>query len=505
MDKNIKRWMENNLNSDSIIIEAGTADGNDTLFFSSIFPKGFIYGFEPHEGLYNETIKKTKHLSNVSVEKIALGEKDGKSKFYVSDRLGNDWCSSSLLPPKDHLWFHKEITFKTSIDVDVINLDNWAKKNGVNKVDLIWFDIQGAESLVLRSSPEILSKTRYLYTEVSLIETYENVEKYNVMKDFLIQNGFEVVFEDLPWDDMGNVLFKNIYHVNTNIYVNGFWNGFVDKTDANNISFFEKLFSTTNKLSNFIITTDLDKADVLFESVFGNSLVGYKKWKYKIHYSGEPYTNKNSNYDLILYPKDDDGLFVNLPLFSCYINNNNFLDNLINKPKICKVPEKFCCFVVSNGSYKLRNNVFDRLSSYKKVDSLGKFNNNAGGVIKYDYWSPEFRKIIGEYKFILCFENTKINNYSTEKIVNPYLSGIIPIYWSSHSIKKLFNTESMIFLEDESEKSIQKIIDKVIELDKNDDKYLEYVNKPVFSNIDFWNDNFSIETVAKKIDNVLRN
>ena len=73
------------------------------------------------------------------------------------------------------------------------------------------------------------------------------------------------------------------------------------------------------------------------------------------------------------------------------------------------------------------------------------------------------------------------------------------------SIKKLFNTESMIFLEDESEKSIQKIIDKVIELDNNDDKYLEYVNKPVFSNIDFWNDNFSIETVAKKIDNVLRN
>ena len=42
---------------------------------------------------------------------------------------------------------------------------------------------------------------------------------------------------------------------------------------------------------------------VLFESVFGNSLVCYKKWKYKIHYSGEPYTNKNSNYDLILYPK----------------------------------------------------------------------------------------------------------------------------------------------------------------------------------------------------------
>jgi FkbM family methyltransferase len=162
------------------------------LFFSSIFPKGFIYGFEPHESLYNETIKKTKHLSNVSVEKISLGEKDGKSKFYVSDRFGNDWCSSSLLPPKDHLWFHKEISFKTTIDV--INLDNWAKKNRVFKVDLIWFDIQGEESLVLRSSPEILSKTRYLYTEVSLIE---NVEKYNFMKDFLIQNGFEVVFEDL--------------------------------------------------------------------------------------------------------------------------------------------------------------------------------------------------------------------------------------------------------------------------------------------------------------------
>ena len=83
------------------------------------------------------------------------------------------------------------------------------------------------------------------------------------------------------------------------IYVNAFWNGFVNKTDGNHIGFFENLFLHT-KLKNFEITNDINTANVLFESLFGQSLSTSKKWTYKIHYSGEPYNNNISNYDVIL-------------------------------------------------------------------------------------------------------------------------------------------------------------------------------------------------------------
>ena len=147
--------------------------------------------------------------------------------------------------------------------------------------------------------------------------------------------------------------------------------------------------------------------------------------------------------------------------------------------------------------------MFKLLSKYKKVHSYGKFENNMGINIKFSYWTDNFRKILSNYKFIICFENAKLETYSTEKIVNPYLSGTIPIYWSSYEVKNVFNPDSMLFLEDETESSFQNLLNKIIELDSSDEKYLEFVNRPVFKSMDYWNNNYTINKIAEKINLVL--
>jgi hypothetical protein len=288
------------------------------------------------------------------------------------------------------------------------------------------------------------------------------------------------------------------------IYVNGFWGGFVKKTNENHIDFFEKLFLKT-KLRNFKFTSDINRANVLFESVFGNSLVNFKPWKYKIHYSGESYNHNISNYDLVLYCSNEEknSKTVDLPLFAYYIHGNNLLDKLVNKRSIVRVPPKFCCFIVSNGASQIRNCMFEILNSYKKVDSYGLYKNNMGYRLPFGYWTEEYRNILGQYKFIICFENTKIGTYSTEKIVNPYLSGTIPIYWSSHQVHNVFNKGSMLFLENETNDGFQNLVNNIVELDNSDDKYLEFINRPVFKNMDYWNQNYSIESIANKIDKII--
>uniref|UniRef100_A0A6C0K2H5 Methyltransferase FkbM domain-containing protein n=1 Tax=viral metagenome TaxID=1070528 RepID=A0A6C0K2H5_9ZZZZ len=207
----IKNWIQRNIPANSTIVEAGTADGNDTVFFSDHCNRGFVYGFEPDPNLFAETQSKILNRNNVQVENIALSDKTGTATFYISDRFGKDWGSSSLLKPKDHIFVHPQITFKKEITVNTINLDEWfiAKRPSIETVDLMWLDMQGAEPFVLKNAPGILSKTKYLFTEVSLIETYENVEQYSTFKQFLHGAGFDVISEDLPWKDMGNVLFKN--------------------------------------------------------------------------------------------------------------------------------------------------------------------------------------------------------------------------------------------------------------------------------------------------------
>jgi hypothetical protein len=302
-----------------------------------------------------------------------------------------------------------------------------------------------------------------------------------------------------------NILMNNIDNTEPQyfIYTNGFWDGFDNKTDANHIGFFELLFSKT-KLKNFQITKDLKKANVLFESLFGSTLVNVKKWKYKIHYSGESYAYNNSNYDIILKSEITKNNIVDLPLFVYYMYNNNLIDNLIFR-NITQIPTKFCCFIVSNPKCQIRNFVFQELNKYKRVDSFGKFANNVGYVLQHNYWSKEYIDFIKQYKFIICFENSKTETYITEKIINPLIAGIIPVYWGTHHIKNIFNTNSLLFLENENQQEINNLIEKIKQLDNDDAKYIEFVNQPVFTNntINYWNNHYTIDKIANSIDKLL--
>jgi FkbM family methyltransferase len=205
---NIHKWILENLSQTPTIVEAGVCDGLDTEFFARSFPKGKIYGFEPIPELFNQSLSLTKGYSNVFLNQLALGELTENKKLYVSDRFGKKWGSSSILKPKDHLTFHKEITFNSELEVKTVNLDDWCQDNGIDKVDLMWLDLQGMEPLVIKSSPKIISNTTYIYSEVSLTETYENVIIYDKFKEYMLDIGFDIVFEDLPWQDSGNVLFQ---------------------------------------------------------------------------------------------------------------------------------------------------------------------------------------------------------------------------------------------------------------------------------------------------------
>jgi FkbM family methyltransferase len=206
----IYEWIKNNLDSNSIVIEAGSFDGTDTLFFATTLPEGMVYSFEPVPELYNLCLQRLSGYNNVKLSGKALYSETGSEKLFVSDRFGEIFASSSLLKPKDHLEIHPQITFTNETTIETINLDDFCESEDIGRVDFMWLDMQGVEPLVLQSSPNTLKKTKYIYTEVSLIETYENVMTYDEYKEFFHQNNFEVVFEDLPWPDMGNVLFRNL-------------------------------------------------------------------------------------------------------------------------------------------------------------------------------------------------------------------------------------------------------------------------------------------------------
>ena len=74
----------------------------------------------------------------------------------------------------------------------------------------------------------------------------------------------------------------------------------------------------------------------------------------------------------------------------------------------------------------------------------GKFHNNVGFI-------KDKISFLMKYKFSIAMENTNGSGYMSEKIVQSFLSGTIPIYYGDYMIDEFINPKAFILIRDESE------------------------------------------------------
>ena len=249
-----------------------------------------------------------------------------------------------------------------------------------------------------------------------------------------------------------------------------------------------------NKLKDYFklnIEIDTEKPDFVIYSICGNSFLKYPNSK-KIFICWEPINFKSSihlnncDYSLTYYSSLEDNkkhLYFP-PIWETFGFVDNFIND-INNPII--VPKKkFCCFVVKNTNFgigaTLRISFFKELSKYKKVDSFGESLRNCDIIIpgRNEGFGRKFFDIVGEYKFMITFENINSPGVVTEKIYNAFISNTIPIYWGNKDINKIFNTESFINCHDFE--TIPKVIDYIKEVDNDDELYYKILNSRKIQN-----------------------
>jgi hypothetical protein len=145
----------------------------------------------------------------------------------------------------------------------------------------------------------------------------------------------------------------------------------------------------------------------------------------------------------------------------------------ISQRKYIRGPRKFCNFVYSNPHADPTRDVFFRmLSKYKPVDSAGRHLNNMGFRI------VDKASLQKGYKFSIAFENSSSPGYVSEKIVQAYAAGTVPIYWGASDVALDFNPESFVNCHDYP--SFEKAIERVIELDKDEKAYARMYEAPFF-------------------------
>ena len=149
----------------------------------------------------------------------------------------------------------------------------------------------------------------------------------------------------------------------------------------------------------------------------------------------------------------------------------------------------FCSFVVSNGDANpIREEFFELLSKYCKVDSGGRYMNNIGGPVD-DKASFDTR-----HRFAISFENSSTPGYTTEKIVDAFAARCIPIYWGDPEVTRVFNPKAFINVYDY--RTLEDVVQRVIALDDDPDTYLAMLREPALLDDSFCYENVFTQVVS---------
>jgi len=133
----------------------------------------------------------------------------------------------------------------------------------------------------------------------------------------------------------------------------------------------------------------------------------------------------------------------------------------------------FAATVVSSGSARTREHIHDILNLYRTVASGGRHRNNVGGP------AADKLEFISGYKFTLAFENSTYPGYTTEKLLHALQANTVPIYWGDPHVGRDFNTKRFVNYHDFADEAA--LLQRIIELDEDDDQYLAMLAEPWFN------------------------
>ena len=265
------------------------------------------------------------------------------------------------------------------------------------------------------------------------------------------------------------------------VCVINFWDGAFDG------DFFEFFFCAAFNGIEYVLSPH--EADVVISSVFGRTQTDPKK---TIMYIGENLRPNylGYNYSLSFDYDDYGGRNFRLPLWWSRLAWDGFVQkprkpnahnhgyeqlldikSLTQPRKLdMRIKDKFCAMIAGNPE-GLRVNLFNSISKYKSIDGYGLMFGNSLRKSKF--------AVLPEYKFCLCPENSIYDGYVTEKLLDAYAGGTVPLYSGDLSVDRDFNIGA--FWNYQDEKDMDKFVEIVSSLDRYEDQYKSYYEQPLLN------------------------
>mgnify|MGYP003395068763 CR=1 FL=1 len=138
-----------NQRKDLVIVDIGSQIGLTVKYFLPFAKK--IYAVEPSPDSF-AALKKNKEFNkwdNVELFNYALADKDGEMEFALNDL--NRTMDCLVQPTYDRERMKGNGWNKNTLMVKTISFANFMKEAGIDEIDFVKFDAEGADDLILRS------------------------------------------------------------------------------------------------------------------------------------------------------------------------------------------------------------------------------------------------------------------------------------------------------------------------------------------------------------------
>jgi FkbM family methyltransferase len=144
-------------------------------------------------------------LGNVSALNWAVYSKKARLKLYLPDEDLGYTMHHSLMTNYLTAKYNKEIE-RRYIEVEADTFDNLLKSRGINQVNWIKIDVEGAEYEVLKGAREVLSGNKC----ISILVEVHGKDTYGPTMELLRSNNFNIEFEKTYDNGEKHVIAKKV-------------------------------------------------------------------------------------------------------------------------------------------------------------------------------------------------------------------------------------------------------------------------------------------------------
>lgn len=177
------------------VFDVGANVGELTLLFSRFAAaNGIVYAFEASRAAFErlEIVCRAAKRHNVVLNHLALADKKGLIQLHIYDDDYSSFNSQAVRPLKDYGLNIEPVGIE---EISATTIDDYCEEHGIERIDLLKIDVEGAELQVMKGARRMLKSGRvkcmtfeFGQTTFDMGNHPEEIEEYLKEMNYKVRN-----------------------------------------------------------------------------------------------------------------------------------------------------------------------------------------------------------------------------------------------------------------------------------------------------------------------------